>query len=49
MFVVHHRVQLVSVLVDGELHVIVQQGHDARTSFRLVSPPVEATEKKEVL
>lgn len=49
MLLVHHRVKLISVFVDRELHVIAQQRHNAGAPLRLVPPSVKTAEKRIIL
>lgn len=44
VFFVHHRVQFVSVLLDGQLHVVPQRWNHARASLGLVSLAVKTVQ-----
>lgn len=45
MLLVHHRIKLISVLVDGELYIVSEQRYHARTSFRFVASSVKTAKR----
>lgn len=45
MLLVHHRIKLISVLVDGELYIVPEQRYHARTSFRFVASSVKTAKR----
>lgn len=45
MFFVHHRVKLISIFVDGKLHIITQQRHNAGAPLRFVPPSMKTIEE----
>lgn len=45
MFFIHHRVKLISVFVNGKLHIIAQQRHNTRTPLRFISSSVKTIEE----
>lgn len=45
MLLVHHRIKLISVLVDGQLYIVPEQRYHARTSFRFVASSVKTAKR----
>lgn len=45
MLLVHHRIKLISILVDGELYIVPEQRYHARTSFRFVASSVKTAKR----
>lgn len=45
MLLVHHRIKLISILVDGELYIVPEQRYHTRTSFRFVASSVKTAKR----